>query len=199
MYKLPKVRVPRFYRRKEKMSAPTRPRFAREAEEVLSGQVQGMKASMIEERFARALDGKGASYQFRYTLGAPRGLPGWFEVDFLVLQNGMVYPIEIDTSFTHREKGRKDVLHDSRVLTELEQEGFAFFPKVTHIDGEISLMDSKSAEALVKEMFGGYSGVETPAPQGEEVYQPTQQQTPQPSVFPGTPQERIERKGLINR
>lgn len=194
MYKLPKVKVPRLHGRKEKMFSPARPKFAGDEPESLSGQVQGMKASMIEERFAKALDEKRASYQFRYTLGAPRGLPGWFEVDFLVLQNGMIYPVEIDTHFTHRDKGRKDVLHDSRVLQELEKEGLSFFPKVTHIDGEISLADQKSAKALVKELFGGYSGIETPMPTGEAVYgTKTQQEDPEKDQL-----RFVDRKPLIS-
>lgn len=176
------------------MPAPTRPRFAKDEPEVFGGQIQGLKASIIEERFARALDGGKVSYQFRYTLGAPRGLPGWFEVDFLALQNGMVYPVEIDTAFTHRDKGRKDVLHDARVLQELEKEGLSFFPKVTHIDGEISLADQKSAKALVKELFGGYSGIETPMPTGEAVYgTKTQKEEPEKDQL-----RFVDRKPLIS-
>lgn len=152
--KLPKVKVARISKHKVKMNSPFRPQFSRDEPELLAGRVQGIKASSIEERFAKALDGRNAKYRFRYTLGAPRGLPGWMEVDFIVYKNGIWHPIEIDTQFTHRDKGRKDVLHDSKVLSELEKQGFAVFPKVTHIMGEDSLMTQKQAENKVRELLG---------------------------------------------
>jgi Holliday junction resolvase-like predicted endonuclease len=102
---------------------------------------------------ARALGKVQAPFEFRYTLGAPRGLPGWKELDFLVQKNGMVYPVEVDTEFTHRNKGEADRLHDAIVLSELEQEGYQVFPQVIHVMGESDLIDQRAADATAKRLF----------------------------------------------
>lgn len=150
--KLPKVKVPRVYKRKAlDMPAPRRPQLDNGDEaELLIGTVQDMTASKAEERFARALDKQKIQYYFRYTLGAPRGLPGWFELDFLPLKGGVFYPIEIDSLFTHRQKHKADILHDAKVLSELEKAGLPYFPKVTHIDGEAELADQEQADRTMK-------------------------------------------------
>jgi hypothetical protein len=118
--------------------------------------VQGVKASQPEERLARALDKVGTieGYEFRRTIGAPRGLPGWKELDFLIAARGQMFAVEVDTAFTHRDKGRKDVLHDAIVLSELERDGFEVYPQVIHLDGESELVDQKWAEATAKRLFG---------------------------------------------
>jgi len=153
--KLPPVKVPKVRKPRDlNIPAPRRPRLDNGDEpEVLAGEVMGMKASAPEERMARALGKVQAPFEFRYTLGAPRGLPGWFEIDFLVEKNGMVYPIEIDTEFTHRQKSRSDVLHDAKALVELEQTGMAVYPKVLHIDGESELVNQRAADATAKRLF----------------------------------------------
>lgn len=153
--KLPKVKVPRFYRKVTTMPAPTRPKLDNGDEpELLAGKVQDLEASAAEERLARALDKQKILYYFRYTFGAPRGMPGWFELDFLPMKNGIFYPIEVDSQFTHRQKGRADVLHDAKVLSELDKVGVPYFPKVTHIDGEVDLVDQRTAETTAKGLLG---------------------------------------------
>lgn len=152
--RLPKVKVPRVRTPRVEMSAPRRPRLDNGDEaEVLSGEVQGMKASALEERFARALDKERISYQFRYTIGAPRGLPGWKELDYLIERNGQIYAVEVDSAFTHRNKGESDRLHDAIVLSELEQEGFQAFPQVIHLQGETDLINQRQADATANKLF----------------------------------------------
>lgn len=151
-----KVTVPRNKSGKLKLPAPQRPRLDNGSqEEVLEGQVQGMKASAGEERFAKALAKITAvdSFQFRYTIGAPRGLPGWKELDMLIVSRNTLYAIEIDTAFTHRDKKASDILHDAIVLKELAKLGMQIYPVVIHLDGESDLMDQKSADATAKKIF----------------------------------------------
>jgi hypothetical protein len=124
-------------------------------EEPLTGKVQDMDASAPEERMAKALDRAGINYRFRYTVGAPRGLPGWKEVDFLVENNGLVYAAEVDTAFTHRDKLYADVLHDAIVLNDKNiQELGTIFPSVLHVDGDSDLANSANAKAYVQRQFG---------------------------------------------
>lgn len=81
-------------------------------QEVLSGIVQGMDASDIEERTARALDRIEASYDFRVritseALGPQRltrqfaNIKGETELDFLCEFQGRVFPIFVDGEISH--------------------------------------------------------------------------------------------------
>ena len=65
----------------------------------------------------------------------------------------MVYPVEVDTEFTHRNKGEADRLHDAKALVELEQAGMSVYPQVLHIDGESELVDQRAADATARRLF----------------------------------------------
>lgn len=150
--KIRKIRPPSHIRTPQ----PRRPKLDNGDEpELLMGEVQGRKASMPEERFANALNESKAvsGFEFRYTVGAPRGLPGWKEVDFIVSSRGVTYAFEVDTAFTHRDKGRADVLHDAIVLKSLKRQNMNIFPKVIHLDGESDLIDKQSAKQTVRRYF----------------------------------------------
>lgn len=150
---LPPVIVSRVRPKKVEMPAPIQPSISGEDnEEILSGEVNGRRASKAEERLAIVLTRKGISFYFRYTLGAPRGLSGWFEVDFVIQTQSMIYAVEVDSAFTHATKKEKDRLHDARVLKALEKKGNVF-PIVIHIDGEVDLIDDKTTEATVRRLF----------------------------------------------
>jgi hypothetical protein len=80
-------------------------------QEVLTGRVQGMDASDLEERVARAMDRLEIEYQFRVrvtsdALGDRRltrefaNVRGEIEMDFLV-SNGRVTPIMVDGQVSH--------------------------------------------------------------------------------------------------
>jgi hypothetical protein len=154
MFPAIKVYVPR-KKAKRKLPAPMRPRLDSGMEaELLSGNINGMKASAGEERFAKALRKIAAvdGFEFRYTT-MPRGLPGYKELDFLVQARNMVYAIEVDTAFTHRDKGRADVLHDAIILAHLEQKGYQVFATVIHLDGESDLVNQQNADRTAKGYF----------------------------------------------
>jgi hypothetical protein len=155
---LPKVKVSRAKRPYTPiLPSPHKPRFDTGNEpELFVGEVQGKKASQPEERLAKALNKSKSvqGYEFRRTMGAPHGLPGWFELDFTVNKGGITYAIEVDTEFTHRSKsGRGDVLHDAKVLKSLKGQGMQVWPTVIHLMGEDDLVDDASAERTVKRLF----------------------------------------------
>lgn len=147
-------------RRAIKVDLPSFPSQTSETEaEQLTGSVQGKKASAPEERMAKALDKAGIQYIFRYVVGAPKGLPGWKELDFLVAANGVMNAIEVDTAFTHRNKANSDVLHDAIVLNDREIQSMGeIWPQVRHVDGDSDLASQKNADRFVKMHFSRSSG-----------------------------------------
>jgi len=155
---LPPVKVPRVRKPRPVLPSPQRPRAdTGDQPEILEGTVQNKKASAPEERLAKALNKLPSvdGYNFRQTLGAPRGLPGWFEIDFVVSARGMVYAIEVDSEFTHRNKsGRSDVLHDAKALKQLAGQGHQVYPQVIHLNMESELIDQKWADVSAKRLFG---------------------------------------------
>ena len=73
-------------------------------DEILGGVVQGLPASDLEERWAKALDKLGDAiqyYEFRVPEIAGRNMPGEIEVDFLV-HLPFLQPIQIDGGFSHK-------------------------------------------------------------------------------------------------
>ena len=138
------------------ISLPGFPQLSpRDEPEALTGYVNEVDASAPEERLARALDKAGITYLFRWTVGAPRGLPGWKEVDFIVQTGGLIYAVEVDTAFTHRTKANADVLHDAIILNDryLNSMG-TLYPQVLHADGDSELADDKNSSSYVKQRFG---------------------------------------------
>lgn len=154
--KLPAVRIRRLRPAAAVPPSPFKPHAAADNAEVLTGTVQGMKASAPEERLARALNKtkKVNGYQFRYTVGAPRGLPGWKECDFVVSSFGQTYLIEVDSKFSHRKKKEADRLHDAILLNEFNKQGTSTYPRVIHLDMDADLIDQKTADTTAKRLFG---------------------------------------------
>ena len=80
---------------------------------ILSGSVQGKKASEPEEILARVLNRFGKRYSFRWTIPVipeTYGLRGEKEVDF-VISDGQLKPVQVaDMEFVHRgpEQQQKD-------------------------------------------------------------------------------------------
>ena len=117
--------------------------------EMLVGEIQGMRASDLEERFARALDKAGLEYEFRAPFIAGRNLPGEIEVDFLV-QDGAPQPIQIDGAFTHKsaEQREEDAVKDAILNAHLS--GWAL-PVIRLPDTRLD--NQAEANLLVEELF----------------------------------------------
>lgn len=158
MRNLPKVKIVLPRPPARVLPSPHKPRAdTGNQPEILEGTVQGKKASKPEERFAKALSKLPSveGYSFRQTLGAPRGLPGWFELDFAIASRGLVYAVEVDSAFTHRNKtGRGDVLHDAKVLKQLSRRGTQVYPTVIHLTMEKDLIDQDWADRAARRLFG---------------------------------------------
>lgn len=101
------------------------------SQEVLSGQVQGMKASDLEERVSRSLDKLEVPFEFRVRLTSPMlgavrlthnfaNIKGEIEVDMLCDQGGEVTPIFVDGQISHfftpyqanEDKEKADVVNE---------------------------------------------------------------------------------------
>lgn len=127
--------------------------------EQLDGFVQGKKATDDEERFAKALDKIGSvqGYEFRMALGAPRGMPGWRELDYLVQTPGGWRAFEIDdTSFVHRGESARnaDQTRDLQRIQALERQGIHLARGIEHVDAVMWLDTQAKADARVRELFG---------------------------------------------
>ena len=123
--------------------------------EQLTAVVQGKQASAPEERLARALDEAGISYEFRFNFGAPKPLPGWKELDFLISHAGLLYATEVDTLFTHRLKGYSDPLHDALILADKNISAMGeLYPHVFHASGDTELSTQANAKQYVKQNYG---------------------------------------------
>lgn len=155
MPRRPKMGRMQLRRKKVDIDLPSWPGIASETEEALTGFIGEYQASAPEERYATALTAAGISFQYKWTLGAPRGLPGWKELDFVVQFGGLLYADEVDTAFTHREKQNADVLHDAIVMNDQELKAMGlWWPFVTHIDGDYDLSSFSSARQYVRRRFG---------------------------------------------
>ena len=88
-------------------------------EQELTGYIMGMKASDIEERFARALSYLGLNFGFRVQVANMGGQPvvlsqnernqlGAIEMDFFVERYGRFQPIQIDGEYSHKSSVQKE-------------------------------------------------------------------------------------------
>lgn len=91
-------------------AAPKSPQW-KSTPELLTGVVLGQKASVPEERAFRAmLKLKPNGIQFQVSLGAPKGMPGWKSLDFLVIdQQKKLHPVQIDgLGIAHKTSQQKN-------------------------------------------------------------------------------------------
>jgi hypothetical protein len=123
--------------------------------ELFTGMVKGFEASKGEERATNQLSihPKVVNFFFRMTIGAERNMPGFKELDLLVeTYSGMYYAIEVDSEFTHRDKGTSDVLHDAIVLENLKF--LNIYPQVIHWDIDRDLPNAQTAWQTVNNLIG---------------------------------------------
>lgn len=80
--------------------------------------VKGMKASDIEERFARSLYKAGIEFSFQeHYFGPAKNTPGAVQVDFMVKTGGSWVPVQIDGEIAHKTLGQRmeDKVKDARL------------------------------------------------------------------------------------
>jgi hypothetical protein len=144
-----KYKIPR----KARLEEPAYNAQTEAHDEGLTGQVQGIAASDIEERFARALskDSRVTSYLFREPVISRRNLPGQLEVDFVVLAGPLVIPIQIDGEYAHKGAAKKqeDALKDAMVNDFYKQYGANL---VVRINGDL-LFDQSNTNKIVRDLL----------------------------------------------
>lgn len=129
------------------------PKVSEREAEVLTHQVNGIKASDLEERFARALGKTPATFEFqfvhRYVNGAPEA------VDFLVNLFGRWFGVQVDdTTFIHKSSKAHDALVDIDTITDLKKYGCnPLNPEIIHLT-DFDLSDQKSADRIAAFYFG---------------------------------------------
>lgn len=119
----------------------------------LTGFVNGLRASDLEERFARGLHHAGLRFKFQYPVMVAGCLSGAEKhVDFLV-EKGFYYPIEIDGLIAHRttaQKG-KDLVREILLNQEFTRRGIHPLQRVKWW----RLDTQEMANQTVRDIFGG--------------------------------------------
>lgn len=137
-------------------SSPRKPQFARDGEEALSGFVDGLPAKRDEEFFMSEIR-KHPSHrgsEFRKTLGAPRHMPGWLELDALVETFGGYHAFEIDDmSFVHlgQRESAETKVKDGRRMAGLAEYGIIPVKGIEHLDAA-DLETRAQTKKLVREL-----------------------------------------------
>ena len=123
----------------------------RKEDEGLTGFVNGISASDLEERYARALAENGKEFEFQYEVYTAYSLPGeQKKVDFLVNDGEIYFPEEVDAAFTHKtaEQHSYDRIRDAMVDEKLSKYGFQ---PVRRISGD-RLQTQEAARVVVSEL-----------------------------------------------
>jgi hypothetical protein len=147
---------PYLYPTQDEKIAPKKAGMAKFAkdEEVLSGVVKDMSAAAGEERLARALDKHPAvlGYEFRKAVGAPRGMPGWKELDFLIETAFRYVAVEVDNmSFIHLGRDAESVFEDAQRIEGLAKISVDVY-EIKHVD-EARLSVQIGAEQVARELL----------------------------------------------
>lgn len=134
-YKIPRGRL--------ELPLPPRRPIPKE-KEYFTGQVQGKKASELEERFARSLDRARLQYNFRMRINPQGALTamisnerGEVEIDFLVYEGSLMYPVQIDGEIAHFAGGwekERDANKDAIVNEVLKPMGAAKVQRIPFHD-----------------------------------------------------------------
>lgn len=118
--------------------------------EILTGQVHGIKASDIEERFARSLYKKKLKFNFQVSFFAGKNMPGEVRLDFMI-DDTFIQPVQIDGEFAHKTAAQisKDRLNDARLDDHLR--GTGALPTV-RIPGEL-LQTQEDSDRQLSELW----------------------------------------------
>jgi hypothetical protein len=132
-----------------------RPHFASTPEQLM-GTVNGIAANQFEERLGKALTERKIPYYFRYAVGAPKGFPGWKEIDFVTELDGQAKALAVDgMDFVHKgaRAQAQDKLNDIIIQKSLESYGYTNIGPVEHIS-TARLTTQQDAHQVVREIFG---------------------------------------------
>lgn len=120
--------------------------------EILTGFINGRKASELEERFANSLRSVGLGFYFQWIMNTEYTLPDQAKnVDFIVYVGNRVYPVEIYGSYFHSSAG--DRLHDANRERELNREFDKFGWERLTIIWDYELFDQTQADNTVRRLF----------------------------------------------
>ncbi len=134
---------------KQKKLEPDRTPIESDEDEALTGYVQGLEASDLEERFARALDKFGIGYDFEFLVETAFTLPHELkQVDFMTYA-GQPRPVEVDGEWVHKsaEQREYDRERDAQIFQALSPRGYL---PVLRIPGE-NLLTQDFADTIVQE------------------------------------------------
>lgn len=129
-----------------------KPDVATAEEEVLSGYFDGKPAKRGEEFFMQEAERMEnvRSVEFRMTLGAPKGMPGWLELDALIETYNGWRAFEIDDlSFVHlgQREAAETKVKDSRRVEGLRRLAISV-REIEHIDNARLETRADAAETL---------------------------------------------------
>jgi len=131
-------------------TAKNRLRVTAEAEN-LAGVVNGQEASEIEERFAKALRGKGLDFSFQVVLPTGYQIPGQLNTIDFVIYEGVGYPVEIDGDWVHKNASQRDrdLIRDAIINAQMTPRGWM---PIMRVPG-YKLETQEDADKTVEEMF----------------------------------------------
>ena len=155
--------APYKYKKARKASAPKVGNrvHVQNAQEELTGFVNGWEASDIEERFANALRKSRVVAQFSFRdhyFGPARNTPGAIEVDFMVMSGGNWWPIQIDGEMAHKTVGQRqaDAEKDARLNQYFSRYGINPVQRIPDLRRfTAGILDTQEgANEVVDEVFG---------------------------------------------
>jgi len=117
-----------------------KPVVATDGAEILTGYFQAKPAKRDEEFFmTEAVKNPNVlGVEFRMALGAPKGMPGWLELDALIQTHSGFRAFEIDDmSFIHlgQRESAESVIKDTRRIQGLRQKGIQV-REIEHLDAK---------------------------------------------------------------
>ena len=119
----------------------------KEQEAPLTGMVQNLKAAKGEERLSRTVykamnKGLVVDFKFRYSPGMKKGVPGWKELDLLVVTPSRPIAISVKgASFVHLDTGAQDAWNELLLTVRLRKEGYPVFKVESVYDYELNTQE----------------------------------------------------------
>lgn len=118
----------------------------------LTGYVNGVRATSIEERFARALRRRGLRFRFQVRFPTAASLPGHERVVDFVVYHGLRYPVEVDGEMTHSTSAQQgaDAVREALLNEIFRWKGMLPLQRVKWWQLETQAL----ADAAVEKLFG---------------------------------------------